>query len=223
MLSLSAKIRKEIGKQTQSLRNKGLIPAILYGPGLKNVNLEVDLKEFEKILLEAGESTLLSLEIEGSKEKHPVLIYDLVRNPLSGVPAHVDFYQPSLKKEILAKVPIILEGEAPAVKNLGGTLIKNIGEVEVKALPGLLPKEIRVNVSSLETFENHILVKDLPVAQGVKIQRGPDEIIAHVSPVEKVEEELAKPVEEKVEEVEKVEKKKEEAPVEEAEVKEEKK
>ncbi|MDD5068981.1 MAG: 50S ribosomal protein L25, partial [Candidatus Pacebacteria bacterium] len=173
-----------------------------------------------KALVEAGESTLLSLEVDGSKEKYLVLIHDLIRDPLTNVPMHVDFYQPSLKKEILAKIPIILEGEAPAVKNLGGTLIKNIGEVEVKALPGLLPKEIRVSVSSLETFENHILVKDLKVAEGVKIQRGLEEIVARVAPVEKVEEELAKSVEEKVEDVERVEKKVKEEVVVEEEIKE---
>jgi large subunit ribosomal protein L25 len=215
MLSLSAKIRKETGKKSQSLRDKGLLPAVLYGPKLKNINLAVDLKAFQNALNEAGESTLVQLEIDGAKEKYLVLIHDLIRDPLTDFPIHVDFYQPSLKKEILAKIPIILDGEAPAVKNLGGTLIKNINEVEVKALPELLPKEIRVDVSSLDTFEKHILVKDLKVAEGVKIQRGLEEIVARVSPVEKVEEDLAKPVEEKVEEVEKIEKKVKEEVVEE--------
>ena len=94
------------------------------------------------------------------------------------------------------------------MKNLGGTLVKNISEIEVKALPQHLPKEIKINVEELKTFEDKVLIKDLQLPEGVKILRSPEEIIAHVAPPEKVEEELQKPIEEKVEEVEKVEKEK---------------
>lgn len=220
MISLSAKLRKTQGKQVKNLRQKGILPAVLYGPKIKNENIEVDLKEFKKVYEEAGESTLISLEVEG-KKKYLVLIHDLDKDPLKDTSIHVDFYQPSLEEKIKVEVPIILEGEAEAVKNLGGTLIKNISEVQVKALPQNLPKEIKIKVERLKTFEDTILIKDLKVAAGVEILRNPDEIVAQVTPPEKVEEELEKPIEEKVEEIEKVEKEKKEEVLEES--KEEKK
>ena len=86
--------------------------------------------------------------------------------------------------------------------------MKNISEIEVKALPQHLPKEIKINVNGLETFEDKVLIKDLQLPEGVKILRSPEEIIARVAQPEKVEEELKKPIEEKVEEVEKIEKEK---------------
>jgi len=208
MLSLTAKIRKTTGKKTETLRKEGILPAVLYGPKIKSQPVEVDAKEFEKVFQEAGESSLLELQV--GKDKYLVLIHELKRDPLTGYPLHVDFYQPSLEEKIEAEVPIILEGEAPAVKTLGGTLYKNIGEVRVKALPQNLPKEIRVDISNLNTFEDHIKVKDLKIAEGVEILREQEEIVVSVSPPEKVEEELEKPIEEKVEEVEKVEKEKKE-------------
>jgi len=106
----------------------------------------------------------------------------------------------------------VFEGEAPAVKELGGTLVREISEIEVKALPQNLPHEIKVNVEGLKTFEHEVLVKDLKLPQGVTVQREKNEIVAVVTPpeTEKIEEELEKPVEEKVEEVEKVEEEKEE-------------
>jgi len=217
MLSLSAKIRKTQGKKVKTLLEKGILPGVLYGPKIKNENIEVDLKEFNKAYQEAGESTLISIEID--KKKYLVLIHDIKLNPLTDRPIHVDFYQPSLEKEIEVKIPVILEGEPEAVKNLGGTLIKNIAEVEVRALPQNLPKEIKINIERLKTFEDHILIKDLRVAEEVKILRDPGEIVAQVTPPEKVEEELEKPIEEKVEEVEKVEKEKKEEAVEEKEEK----
>jgi len=208
MLSLLAKIRKELGRKVKKLRMKGILPGVLYGPKVKATPLEIDLKEFEKIYKEAGESSLISLEIEGKKS--PVLIHEVARDPLTEKPTHVDFYQPRLEEEVEATIPLVFEGEALAVKDLGGTLVKNISEIDVKALPQNLPHEIKVNIQSLKTFEDSILIKDLEVPEGVKVLKDPEEIVAKVSPPEKVEEELVKPIEEKVEEVEKVEKEKEE-------------
>jgi large subunit ribosomal protein L25 len=207
MLSLSAKIRKEVGKKTETLRKRGLLPAVLYGPGIKSaLPLELDYKSFEKAYNAAGESSLISLEVNG--KKFLVLIHDLKRNPLGEKLIHVDFYQPRLEKEVEVTVPITFEGEPIAVKDLGGTLVKNISELEVKALPQKLPHEIKVDIEKLKTFEDHILVKDLKLPEGVKISKDPKEIVAFVSPLEKVEEELVKPIEEKVEEVEKAEEEK---------------
>lgn len=208
MLTLSAKIRKELGKKVKTLRKGGVLPAVLYGPKIKNLNLEIDLKEFEKLCSEAGESSLFSLNVEG--KNFPVLIHNIQFNPLTEKPIHIDFYQPSLKEEIEAKIPLVFEGTAPAVKDLGGTFVKNISELEVKAIPTELPREIKVDISKLRTFEDNILLKDLTVPKGVKALRNPKDILAWVSRPEKIEEELTKPIEEKVEEVKEVEKKEKE-------------
>lgn len=210
MISLSAKIRKELGKKAKALQKNGVLAAVLYGPKIKNLALELDLKEFEKIYSQAGESSLLNLQIEGEKKENTVLIHEIQNNPLTGKITHVDFYQPDLDKEVEVAVPLIFEGETPAVKDLGGTLVKNISEVEIKALPQNLPHEIKVNVESLKTFEDHILIKDLELPSGVKILKNPQEIVVSVARPEKVEEELEKPIEEKVEEVEKIEKERKE-------------
>lgn len=215
MLTLSAKIRKDTKKKIKALRNKGIIPAVLYGPKTKNTLLEVNEREFEKIFKETRESSLVSLDVEGKKEKFIILIHEIVKEPLTGKVTHIDFYQPLLDKEIEARVALVFEGEAPAVKELGGTLVKNFSEIEIKALPQNLPKEIKVNVSVLKTFEDNILIKDLTIPPEIKVlKKHADEIVASVTPSEKVEEELEKPIEEKVEEVEKVEKKKKEEEVE---------
>jgi len=188
--------------------SEGFIPGVLYGPGVGNIVLEVEAKNFEKTYKEIGETSLVSLE--SGKDKYQVLIHDIQRDPLTGRIVHVDFYQPNLKEEVEVTVPLVFEGEPPAVKELGGTLVKNIVEVDVKALPEKLPHEIKVSVESLKTFDDAILIKDLKVPQGVEILKDPEETIALVTPIEDVEEELSKPIEEDVESVKKVETKKEE-------------
>ena len=214
MVTLKSKIRKEIGKKVKKLREKGILPGVLYGPKTESLHLEINQEDFKEAYRQAGASSLISLE--AADKKYLVLIHQLQTDPITLNPIHVDFFQPSLKEEIMAKVPIVFEGEAPAVKELGGTFIRNIAEVEVKALPQNLPHEIRVDISSLLTFKNSILIKDLKLPEDAKILKGQDDIVAFVASPEKVEEELQKPIEEKIEEVKKVEKPKKEEAIKEA-------
>ncbi len=209
MLSLTVKIRKNIGKKLDSEREKGKLPAVVYGPEVENLPLQVDYKEFEKIFSKIGETSLLSLKIKDKKKEYPVLIHEVQKDPITDEFIHVDFYQAPLREEVEATVPLIFEGESQAVEEQEGTLVENMREIEVKALPQKLPPEIKVDISNLKTFEDHILVKDLNIPEEVEIRRGPEEIVASVTPPEEIEEELAEPIEEKVEEVETVEEAKE--------------
>lgn len=208
VVTLRVQKRKEGKQKASAVRKEGRIPAALYGPEVKGALVHADEKEFLKTLKEAGESSLVDLDVEG--EKHPVLIHEIQTHPATGKIIHVDFYQPSLKKQVRIEVPLVFEGEAPAVKELGGTFIRQIQEVEVSALPQDLPHEIRVDISRLATFEDKILVSDLLQTDKVKILANPADVVAQVVPAEDVEAELAKPVEEKVEEVKVVKKEKKE-------------
>lgn len=210
MLSISAKIRQK-DEKAKTLRKQGLLPAILYGLDITPLTLKVPAKEFDKIYEQAGESTLLQIEIVGQKGPATAIIQDVQRDPLSGKPIHVDFYQPRLTEKIEVKVPIVFEGESAAVKELGGTLIRQIQELTIKALPQNLPKEIVVDTSVLNTFEDAILIKDLKLPPETQVlHHGENDLVAKVAEPAKVEEELEKPIEEKVEEVERVEKEKKE-------------
>ena len=208
MIKLSAKIRKEVGRKTSSLKEAGRIPAVVYGHDVKNISVDVDYKEFQKVYSKTGENSLIELDVEGDKEKRPVLVHDLQRDPVADKFIHIDFFQTSLKEEVEVKIPLVFEGTSLAVKDLGGTLVKNIAELEIKALPQNLPHEIKVAIDSLNTFEDRILVKDLILPKDVKVMVKPDEIVASVAQPSKVEEELATEIEEKVEDVGKVEKEK---------------
>lgn len=212
MLSLFAKIRKEKSNKLGNLRKKGILPAVLYGPEIESQIIEVDLAKFRKIYEEAGESSLINLNVKGSGSEgkdYSVLIHDIQQDPLSEEFIHIDFYQPILTEEVEVTVPIVFEGESLAVKELGGTLVKVIQELEIKALPQNLPHEIKVNVEKLKTFEDEILIKDLEIPEGVAVLKEPEEIVVNVAEPTKVEEELEKPIEEKVEEVEEAEEKEE--------------
>lgn len=204
MISLLAKTRETTGKKNSLLMGEGRIPAVVYGNGLKNSLVDVDEKDFKRVLKEAGESSLVELLI--GKEKKPVLVHEIQKDPVTDRIIHIDFFQPNLKEEVEVEIPLVFEGVAPAEKDLGGTLNKNTLEITVKALPQDLPHEIKVNIESLKTFEDHILIKDLVMPKGVVVLKNPEEIVAAVLAPQNIEEELAKEITENVEDVEKVEK-----------------
>jgi len=196
MILLKAKIREKFGRKTKTLRQQELTPAILYGSGIKNLPLQIEIKQFEKVYKETGESSLISLEIEGeNSKKFDVLIHDVKKDPLTEKILHIDFYCPSTRKEVKVEIPLVFEGESPAVKELGGILIREIQTVIVKGLVQNLPKEIKVDVSKLKNFQDRILIKDLEVPEGITILKNPKEIVVLIGLPEKEEE--IKPVEEK--------------------------
>jgi large subunit ribosomal protein L25 len=197
---LAAFPRTVTGKQVDKIRKSGQIPGVLYGHDIKTVSLAVDKMEFMKVYATTGETSLISLQVEGEKPRM-VLIHDVQNHFLTSNPTHVDFYEVKMTERIKAKVPVHLLGEAKAVKDLGGVLVKNITEIEVESLPGDLPHAFEVDISRLQTFADSIIVSDIKVdADKVKILAKPDEIVIKVTPP-RSDEELKSLEEKPVEEV----------------------
>ncbi len=202
-LELKSKKRTLLGKKVKSLRRGGVIPAVVYGGKDGTTPIELDQKEFSKVFKTAGETTLIKLFIDGEKFKN-VLIHDISRDPITEEINHVDFYEVKMDEKITTKVPLIFVGDAPAVIDLGGVLVKAMQELEVRALPSDLPHQIEINISQLETFDDNILVKDIKLPKNVEILENVETSVATVTPPrsEAEIEALKGEVEEKVEEVE---------------------
>ena len=160
MITLKAEKREVFGKQTKRLRKQGLIPAELYGRGVENLHLSVPAKDFLQAYKEAGEHSVLSIEIEG--KSHPVLIHSVEESHIKPEVLAVDFHEIRMDEKVKAHVPLEFEGEPPAVSEKGGILIKNMDEIEVEALPTDLPHSIVVDLTGLHEFDESIYVKDLP-------------------------------------------------------------
>jgi large subunit ribosomal protein L25 len=210
--SLNAKIRRVTGKGVKNLRKQNLVPAVIYGKDVKSENLSVDYLLFAKLYKEAGESTLVDLKID---EQAPVkvLIQEVQVEPMSGKFVHVDFRQVKMTEKIKAEALLKFINEAPAIKELGGTLIKSLDKIEIECLPQDLVHEIEVDISALKTFEDRIHIKDLKIPAGVKVLSDINVTVATAeAPLteEELKAELEMPIVEKVEEVGVVEKEKKE-------------
>ncbi len=175
-VEIYAQPRSIIGRASKTLRTKGVLPAVLYGNDFKSLNIQVSAKDFQKVYAEAGESTLVYVKLD--KETYPTIIHDVATDAVSDALLHVDFYKVRLDEKIKAKIPVVIVGESPAVKGLGGILVRNINEIEVEGFPQDLPHQFEVDISSLAQFRDHVQIKDLKVPKNVEIQAGAEEIIA---------------------------------------------
>ncbi len=160
MITLKAEKREVFGKRTKRLREEGLIPAELYGRGVSNVHLSVPAKEFARVYREAGEHSVLYVEVDG--KSHPVLIHGVEENRIGSGILAIDFHEIRMDEKVKTHVPLEFQGEAPAVKEKEGVLIKSMDEIEVEALPADLPHSIKVDLSGLTELDESLYVKDLP-------------------------------------------------------------
>lgn len=176
-IKLAAK-KREAGKALRALRMSSMVPGVVYGHGLENRNVAVPYNEFVKAYRDAGESSLIDLDLETGIVK--VLVKDVQTEPVSGRFSHVDFYEVNLLEKLTTEIPLNYIGEAPAVKELGGTLVKNLESIEVECLPTDLVHQIDVDISGLKVFEQKIRVKDLKVPAGIEIKESPEEAVAFV-------------------------------------------
>ncbi len=204
ILALQAELRTILGKKVNASRREGKIPAVLYGHNIKPEHLFVDGRTFEKLYKQAGASTLIDLNF-GGKEPIKVLIHEVTPHHLTLKPIHIDFYQVSMTEKLTAKIPLKFVGEAPAVKELGGVLVKNSQTVEVECLPQDLVHEIEVDISQLKTFTDHLTVASLKVPAGITLKDRPEEVIALVQEPKQEEEVVVAPSEaEAIAKIEKV-------------------
>ena len=160
-LELTLDAREAQGKANKRLRREGIVPGVVYGKGEDSTNVQVDAKTFEVLYRAAGRTSVVKFRLPGASRATSGFIKSVQRHPLSGQAIHVDYYLVNLKQEMEVDVPLVFNGESPAVEETGGTLLHNLSAIRVKALPTDIPHEVTVDVSVLKSLDVAIHVKDL--------------------------------------------------------------
>ncbi len=188
---LTVEKRKIEGRKVKGLRNQGILPANIYGKGIKSLAVQTPQKEFMDIYHSVGETGIVEIKVQGEDKVRPILIHNVQLDHVTDVVLHADLHQVDLKEAITANIPVEIVGEAPAVSQKIGILIQQLSEIEVEALPDSLPDKFEVDVSSLKAVDDSILVENLKPQAGVKILTLPKEVLVKIEPPAK--EEVAPP------------------------------
>ena len=182
------------GKKVKTLRNQGITPIHLYGSEFDSASMQVKMSELIDILNLAGFSSPITL----NDGKNDIIAFarEVQRHPLTEQILHVDFQIVGKDDQVEVEVPINLIGESPAVKNLGGVLIKLMETIRVSSKVGSVPKSLELDISVIESLEQSILVGEIEIAEGVQIVSDETFAVARVIPPrieveeEEVEEEI---------------------------------
>jgi len=176
---VAAEGRTETGKNiNRRLREKGLIPGVVYGAGRKSIPVSVSPKEIASILRSAtGENTLFDIELRG--KRHKVILKEYQLEPVKGSLLHADFYEVALDKPLEVEVPIELVGTPVGVKVQGGIVDFVTRELSIECLPMDIPEKVTVEISELE-LGKHLRVSDIKVPAKVTILTEPEVVIVHI-------------------------------------------
>ncbi len=169
---LPATARTTTGKSDlRQIREKGLIPAVVYGPERKPLPVEINEREFRAAVKEAsGTSSLFDLKVDGKVNK--VLIREIQRDPITSRVLHVDFHAVSMNKPIHVSVPIHIVGIPVGVKTDGGILQHTLRELEIACLPADIPERIELDVTNLSIGDSlHVRDLNVPNAKVVGDER----------------------------------------------------
>ncbi len=188
-VDLQAREREERGKNAaRRLRASGMVPAVLYGDGDGQTrSLAVPDRVVDYTLHHLGDNALYDVNLGAGTST--ARIVDVQRDPVSGRLIHVDFAPVNMRERIEVTVPLHVVGESPGAEE-GGVLQQVAYEVQVESLPGEIPQELSLDVSSLGMNEN-LTLADVTLPEGVTLVSDPEEVAATVTaPTEITEEDL---------------------------------
>jgi large subunit ribosomal protein L25 len=181
-IKISAKPRmSQAGSHKHHLKQQGKIPAVIYGKGVLDEAIELEVRDLETAIRQKGRNALIDLVIKGrtGNNKHIVMIKEIQRDPISKEMIHADLYKISLKEKLQTQVPIRLKGEAKG-QIKGGIVQSGLREIEVECIPAKIPETFQLDISALDIGDNYT-VADLPGSPDYRILSDQDSVLVTVT------------------------------------------
>jgi large subunit ribosomal protein L25 len=195
-IELKVTNREILGKKVKHLRRQRITPVHLFGHGIESLALQCDTGELERVLSQAGQTRLINLKLAKEKKPRTAVVREFDRDWRKGELLHVDFYQVKMEEKIKLEIPVVLVGEAPALKSKTNMLEHALGTLTIECLPAKIPTSLEVDISSLTELDQAIRVKDVTLDKDITVLNNPELVVVKISlrPVEKVEEKVVEAV-----------------------------
>lgn len=167
-ITLKAQERTVFGKKVRQLRQEGMMPVVVYGPGMEPVAVQATVQEIERVVKAAGKHTPVHLTL-GDK-KRIAMVKEIGIDPKKNRINHIAFHAVRQNKPIEAEVPVRLVGEGESEAERSGLIIlQNIDVLEVKALPLEMPDALEIDIRHLKEAGERVLVSDIKLPENVEI------------------------------------------------------
>ncbi|MEO5628055.1 MAG: 50S ribosomal protein L25 [Candidatus Saccharimonadales bacterium] len=174
-ISITLQNREALGKAVKQIRRDGLTPAVIHDHGKASIHVMASYIDLLKVYKQAGKHHPVNLTVDG--KKYLAIIRDADFEPRKNELRHVVFNAIEQNKPVETEVPVVFEG-TPEAEKVGLMLLRQIDNVEVKALPRDLPDEVTVDVSGLTEVGDKLQVSDIVIPKGVTILTDADHAVA---------------------------------------------
>ncbi len=186
--NIEAESRSVVGKKVSQLRVQGLVPAVIYGARFEPVNVQIPYRPLELALRSAGGTHLINVNFDGKTQS--VITREVQRDVLRGTILHVDFLAVDASTRITTEVAVHLKGTASIIELRQAVLIHTLSTLTIEALSADLVNSIEVDISGLQEVGDAIYVRDLDLPSALTILNDGDEMIARISPLRALVEEV---------------------------------
>lgn len=164
---LSLAGRTVIGKKLKELRAKGLVPGVVYGRGKEPVMVESEYLPTEKTLRGAGYHSPVDAVIDGKNQM--VMVKNVDIDPVKRTIRNIEFLAVSADEVVEATTPVVIvnfEKSTASVAKL--SLMQVLEEIEVKAKPANLPKQLEFDASGMTDTDSKLTLADIVLPKGVE-------------------------------------------------------
>ena len=189
-ISLELSPREVLGKKVKRLRQQGVIPVHLYGPGVDPQPLQCETTKLVDVLVRAGGNTAVTVTVQGGQETHLAFAREIQWDPRRDDILHVDFLAVDASRPVSAQVPITLIGESPGARTAGGTVIQHLRDLNVEALPLEVPRELELDLTMLTEPDGVLRAADIVIPGNVTLLTDPEDVVVRIEVLRAVEEEV---------------------------------
>lgn len=179
-ITLELEPREMLGKKVKKLRRAGIIPVHIYGPDAVSRPLQCQGQRLVQVLSQAGGNTAIAISIKGESGNLLAFAREIQWEPLRDTILHVDFLLADINRPVTAQVPIVLIGESPAARSVSGTVVHQLRQLDVQALPLEMPGQIDLNLELLTEVDGVIRVSDLNLSANVTVLTDSEELVVRV-------------------------------------------
>ena len=172
--------REVTGKKLKALRASGLIPSVVYG-GKEPILAASEYVATEKVLTLAGYHSPVDLDIAGKKQL--AIVKDVNIDPVSRKIINIEFQAISANEVVEATTPIVIVNfeASDASKLYHFAMTQALEEIDVKAKPSDLPKELEIDASKLTNVDDKLTIADIVLPNGVELadkELDPEQVVA---------------------------------------------
>lgn len=169
-IKIEAHPRADVGKgASRRLRREDKVPAIVYGNHITPQAVEFEARQIASLMKNKALSSQI-IELIIGKDKHQVIVKNLVRHSFKNKAMHLEFQALSASEKVSLEIPLTFlnQDKCDGVKK-GGELSINMKSVRVRCLPGAIPETIEIDLQPL-TVETVLHLSQLNWPEGVESQ-----------------------------------------------------